>query len=243
MEESTEEVKQEWETKKKKIKLSPGTKSEVPLPIIINGREMDPFNPQYPFDPTWPYGFDPKWHDELARDDPTHRRWCGICRERFNLAKPDIKPSPESSPMLKAKLKPSPESSPKPRRDTESSDGKLMEEPTEEVKQKWEAEKKEIKKRGKARAEALLRKVKNNCKCDETFKKIEYILEDIRDMSLGIMKQDPEKGGCIADLLLNDLAPKLDNLAENPMNPQQKLLRKCHAKTHEFDFWNNVMSI
>ena len=81
---------------------TPVKKKTPPQPVYVNGEARDPFNPSYPYDFQWPYGLDPEFHDDLANSDPTHRRWCGICRQRFNLAKPDVHPPPEVVPMLRA---------------------------------------------------------------------------------------------------------------------------------------------
>ena len=118
-----------------------------------------------------------------------------------------------------------------------------MEGPTEEDRQRFKDWEEENKRRGKARAEAFVRKYKHNCFCYETFKKIEAILEHVRVCSLDMMRQDPEKGGSIVALLLKDLGPKLDDLAENPMNSQQMEERECQALQHEFPFWDLVMTV
>ena len=113
-------------------------------------------------------------------------------------------------------------------------------EPTEEDRQRFQKWQEECKLRAKARAEAFERKYAHNCFCYETFKKIESILEHIRVCSMGMMKDDPEKGGSIVALLLKDFGPKLDALADNPMNERQEQQRECHAKQHEFPFWDLV---
>ena len=118
-----------------------------------------------------------------------------------------------------------------------------MQEPMEEEKgafEKWEEEKNQ---RARSRAEAFVRKYEYNCFCYETYKKLESILEHIRVVSLDIMRQDPEKGGSIVALLLKDLGPKLDALADNPMNSEQKQNRECNADRHEFPFWDLVMTV
>ena len=78
------------------------------------------------------------------------------------------------------------------------------------------------------------KKSKVVCSCNVRFKTIQKILEALGYKVLGLMKDEPEKAGCVLHLL-DDFERKLDVIQAGPMIKKEQV---CLAKKHLFNFWD-----
>ena len=83
------------------------------------------------------------------------------------------------------------------------------------------------------------KKQKVVCSCNAKFKTIQNILEALVYKILGLMRNDPEKAGCVLHLL-DDFEQKLDVIQVGPMIKPFMIKPEhvCLAKRHLFDFWD-----